>query len=329
MRIVRDTWSELVERRLWPVALLLVAALVAVPLVLAKPAAQSGAGAPAVPATAGAANASQQAEPIVSLATDGDPSAPLRGHAKNPFVQQHVPARVTSTSTTTASGRSGGAGTPSGTSGGGSGRGGSIPHGGATTPPKTYLYASVDVRFGRAGFPLQEIKDVPRLAPLPNATDPVLIFMGTRSDHETAVFMISTDVHAQGQIRCVPSKELCEAIELRRGGIALLDVTAADGSVTQYELDLTKVTLHQTTSQAKASAAYARSSRAGIALVRRSASAAAVASALRWSSADGVLEPAPGGTYLERDGSAPADALGVPQASAGAVQQPPVLTPLP
>lgn len=334
MRSVRDLFGELVQRRLWPVALLLVVGLVAVPVVLAKHGApQSGSDTPPPPPaaagpTAGAPGAGQPAEPIVSAAASPDAGAPLRGQAKDPFVQQHVPPKVTSTSTATAPGGSGRAG-GSGGSGGTGPAGNAIPHGGTTAPPKTYLYSSVDVRLGRAGFPLREIKDVPRLAPLPNATSPVLIFMGTRSDHETAVFMISTDVHAQGQVRCVPSIQLCEAIELRRGGIALLDVTAADGSVTQYELDLTDVTLHQTTSKAKASAAYARSSKAGIALARRSASAAAVGSALRWSPADGVLVAVPGGTYLQRDGSAPADALTTPQASAGAVQRPPVLTPLP
>lgn len=332
MRGVRDLFGELVQRRLWPVAMLLVVGLVAVPVVLAKHGApQSGSDMPpppaAVGAAAGAPGAGTASEPVVSASASPDAGAPLRGQAKNPFVQQHMPPRVTSRSTSAAAG---GAGRAGGSGGGGTGpAGNAIPRGGSTTPPKTYLYSSVDVRFGRAGFPLREIKDVPRLAPLPNATRPVLIFMGTRSDHETAVFMISADVHAQGQARCVPSNQLCEAIELRRGGIALLDVTAADGSVTQYELDLTDVTLHETTSKAKASAAYARSSKAGIALVRRSAAAAAVRSELRWSAADGVLVAVPGGTYLERDGSAPADALTTPQASAGAVQRPPVLTPLP
>ena len=327
MKAIRDLFGELVERRLWPLAVLLVAGLVAVPVVLAKHTAPQAA-AELPPAAVGAPAAGQATEPVVSVAAGADAGAPLRGHAKDPFVQQHVPPRATSTATATAApGGAGATPTPAGSPGGSPGG-----SGGGSSPkpqPKTYVYATIDVRFGRAGFPLRAIKDVPRLAPLPNATDPVLIFMGMRSDHETAVFMVSTDVHVQGDGRCVPSKQLCEAIELRRGGVALLDVTAADGSVKQYELDLTEVTLHETTSQAKASQASARSSKAGIALVRHSAPAATVASVLRWSPADGVLLAVPGGTYLQRDGSAPADALATPQASAGAVQQPPVLTPLP
>src|SRR5690349_22580206 len=36
MNLITDTWRGLIQRKLWPVALLLVGALVAVPLLLAK-----------------------------------------------------------------------------------------------------------------------------------------------------------------------------------------------------------------------------------------------------------------------------------------------------
>ena len=45
MTLITDTWRQLVERRLWPIALLLLAALVAVPVLLAQPGARAGAGA--------------------------------------------------------------------------------------------------------------------------------------------------------------------------------------------------------------------------------------------------------------------------------------------
>jgi hypothetical protein len=297
MRAVRELWTELVERRLWPVALLLVAALVAVPILLAKqPSAEQSAavGTDAPPLAAIAAQ--PPGEPVVSVAA-GVVQAPLIGRAKDPFHQQFVPARAsTAGSAAPPSGGpttgSGGSGAPTGGSGGGSGSGGS--GGNATPAPRTYVYASVDVHFGRAASPLTEIKDVPRLAPLPNATDPILIFMGTRADHQTAVFMLSTDVKAQGDGRCVPSAKTCEAIELRRGGVALLDVTGADGFVTQYELDLDSVALHTTTSKATASAS------------------ALTAAHVAW---------------LQRDGAVPAGET--PQATAGAAPRAPVLTPLP
>jgi len=327
MRALRDLFGELVQRRLWPVAVLLAVGLVAVPVVLAKHGAPQSGSDMSPPAAAGAAaaapGAGQPAEPIVSAAASPDAGAPLRGRAKNPFVQQHVPPTVSST--TTASAAPGGTGTtPSGTAGGGAspGSGGSAP----APQPKTYVYATVDVRFGRAGNPLREIKDVPRLTPLPSATHPIVIFMGTRSDHATAVFMLSADVKAQGDGRCVPSVRTCEAIELRRGGVALLDVTANDGSVTQYELDLTDVALHTTTSRAVASAAAARHSAVGKRLLHTNAAQVALARALHWSVAAAALT----GTrlaWLTRDGSGAG--AGTPEASAGSVTSPPVLSPSP
>jgi hypothetical protein len=164
----------------------------------------------------------------------------------------------------------------------------------------------VDVRFGPAAGPLRTIVDVPRLAPLPSAAKPVVVFLGTRRDHETAAFLVSTDVHAQGDGTCVPSTEVCQAIELRAGQVAFLDVRAADGSVTQYELDLDKVVLHETTSKAKAQSAYARVSRAGARTMRRLVRSSAVNTGataprlripFRYAAGSGVLHIAP---YMSR-----------------------------
>ena len=68
MSFVTDTWRQLVRRRLWPVALLLLAALAAVPFVLAKD--PEPAAVPAAPAgNAGSPTlAEDSGDPIVSLA---------------------------------------------------------------------------------------------------------------------------------------------------------------------------------------------------------------------------------------------------------------------
>jgi len=280
MRPLRNALNELVERRLWPFALLLVLALVAVPVLLAKPgsAGDSGSATATMPAdspAAAAASASADAppggDPVVSVAQAREPKAPLRGHAKNPFRQQHVAASTqtsTTASTATAPSSGGSSGTtaptaPSGTGGSG-GSGNPAP---PNTEP-TYQYATIDVRFGHAGHTLRTIRDVPRLAPLPNATHPIIVFLGMRRDRETAVFLVSTDVHVQGLGHCTPSRLDCEAIALRRGETAFFDYTQSDGNVQQYELDLDAVTLHTTHSQALAQQAYARVSRVGKRLIR-------------------------------------------------------------
>jgi hypothetical protein len=283
MRPLRNLANELVERRLWPVALLLALALVAVPLLLSKPASPADDGAPdaTMPAQAPAAAAAAAArtpgdtppggEPVVAVAQADQPNAPLRGRAKNPFRQQHTQDAVTSGGSAPSAGAAGspsGAGSDGsgGTSGGTGGSGGSGGTGGGEPQP-TFEYASIDVRFGRAGHRLRTIEDVPRLAPLPNASHPIVVFLGMRRDRERAVFLVSTDVHVQGLGQCVPSQKLCEAIELRRGETAFFDYTRADGDVEQYELDLDDVTLHTTASKAVAQRAYARVSRVGKLLV--------------------------------------------------------------
>lgn len=305
MRPVRDLWSELVERRLWPIPLVLLAALVAVPLLLAKPASKSGgddAAATAAPpaAVAAAAGLHTPEGPVVSVSEQSSTGgAPLRGHEKNPFRQQHVPPKpkVAGAAVDTGSAPSTGPTTPP-TSGGDNGGAGTEPQ----PPQKTYELVSIDVRFGTAAGPKRKIADVPRLTPLPNAAKPVVVFLGMRRDRETAVFLVSTDVHAQGDGRCVPSKKVCQAVELRQGQVAFLDVSGDDGSVTQYELDLDRVSVHETTSKAEAQSAYARTSRAGSRVLRKRARSSAVNTGaarrpqripFRYAAGSGVLHIAP------------------------------------
>lgn len=322
MTQLRDLLNDLVEKRLWPVALLLVGALVAVPLVLAKSAPSGGGSSetpPAAVAATPAAGAPAPGEPVVSVA-QGDQSvtAPLGGRAKDPFHQQYVPATPAAT-TTTATATSG---TTTPAPGGTSGAGGSgTASGGGTTAPKPIQYAIVhlDLRFGKAAGTLKTYRDVARLTALPSSESPVAIFLGIRKDLKTAVFMLSTDVHAQGDGTCTPSRKDCEAVELKEGQTELLDVAANDGKVTQYELDLVKVTIDWTTDKQQAQAAYARASHAGQRLLHDRAATSAVASGLRYSAQQGVLLPVPAPflTAEPASGSAGA-ATSVPRAVASA-----------
>jgi hypothetical protein len=277
MRPLRNLLNELVERRLWPVALLLVLALVAVPLLLSKPAGSTdtGTSATTTPAEAPAAAAAAArkpsdtapgGDPVVSVAQADEPNAPLRGHAKNPFRQQHEEAQPSASTTSTSGGASSGSGTGS-TGGTGSG-------GGDQQTTRVYWYPSIDVRFGTPGRSLRLIEDLPPLTALPRAQKPVVIFLGVfRRDPSTAGFLISSDVHVQGTYRsaCYPERNPCLAITMRRGDVVFFDYREADGTVVQYELDLVDLTRRLTDSPAKASAAYARSSRLGRRALRRAA----------------------------------------------------------
>jgi hypothetical protein len=293
MRPLRNLLNELVERRLWPVALLLLVALVAVPLLLAKPAsspddATSSAPPPAAAQAAAAAVRRAPAEvppggeAVVAVAQADQPDAPLRGSKKNPFRQQHVSPEpnLSGSSTATSAGTSNGTGE---TGSGDTGSGGTV-----TQPPvRMYWYPSIDVRFGHAGRKLSLIEDFPPLAALPRAQKPVVIFLGVRRrDHETAGFLVSTDVRVQGTYRsaCFPDADPCQVIAMRRGDVVFFDYTEVDGSVVQYELELLNLTRRVTDSPARADAAYARSSR----LARRALRHAARRASARHAPAHGA-----------------------------------------
>jgi hypothetical protein len=307
MSSLRTIWSDLVEKRLWPVAVLLLAGLVAVPLLLARSPADSSETTATTPAAVAAAATAVPTEPAVSVVGESSGSAPLRGRAKDPFKQQHVPPK----SETADGGGTAPVETPpadTGTTAPDDGDGSST--GGApstpSTPPKTYSVATIDVRFGPVSGPQHTHEDLQRLRALPSANRPIVVFLGMRKGLDTAVFLISSDVHVQGQGSCTPSRTECTAIELREGDVVLLDVTDDDGRVTQYELDLPKITVTRTTSKADAEHAYARVSRAGSRLLARRMRASASNTLAgdqpqripyRYAATRGVLHIAP---YLSR-----------------------------
>jgi hypothetical protein len=204
----------------------------------------------------------------VSVVGESTSDAPLRGKAKDPFKQQHVPPKAK----TADGGGTAPVETPpadSGTAGNGDGSSSGGAPSTPSAPPKTYSMATIDVRFGPTSGPRHTHENLPRLRALPSANRPIIVFLGMRKGLDTAVFLISSDVHVQGQGSCTPSRAECTAIELREGDVVFLDVTADNGKVTQYELDLSSITVTRTTSKSDAEHAYARVSRAGSRLFAR------------------------------------------------------------
>ena len=132
MSFVTDTWRQLVRRRLWPVALLLVAAIAAVPLLLGKDP-EPAAAPPAPTADSGAKLAVDTSDPVVKVASaDGARRRRVLGAAKDPF--EPAPAKKvkksqssgqgsatpTATSTPDSSPTTSGGGSTTTTTGGGS-----------------------------------------------------------------------------------------------------------------------------------------------------------------------------------------------------------------
>src|SRR3954454_18083834 len=86
MKPLRDIWLDLVDRKLWPLAALLVIALVAVPVLVSR-SASGGAGGSDV-----AAALPPAATPVVSTSqTSTTGGVYVGGRARDPFAQQHVP----------------------------------------------------------------------------------------------------------------------------------------------------------------------------------------------------------------------------------------------
>jgi hypothetical protein len=272
MSAVRTIIADLVDRRLWPVALALVAALVAVPVLLG-----GGSSEPVAVSSdpiANVAPAGTTAKAAISVSEPQTARQNRPGPVRNPFKQHHTKTADTVTNTTTApAGSTSSDVTSSGGGGGGGGDfpgmsvtplgGGSSPSGqGAKPAPVVKDIWRLNLRFGEAGD--QHVRhDVPRLTPLPSATDPFFVFLGILSDGKTAVFLISSDATATGDGKCKPNPTQCDTIEMRAGDTEFFDVAQGNAGVVQYELDLLKIIHDKVSGKAAAARAGRHVSRAG------------------------------------------------------------------
>jgi hypothetical protein len=247
MNLITNTWRQLIGRKLWPIALLLVAALVAVPMKLAK---SPEAAAPIPAATmAKAEQAEADAKPVVQLKTAAEPQAKKRrrvlGQSKDPFEPAPLPKKKKA--------KAAAAATPAATEdpGTSSGGGGSSapPSSGPTTPAVpsvTFPKGALKVRFGDAdATTTAELPTfyINRLEPLPNTDTPVLVFEGTRDGGRSAVFSIPGDITAVGDGHCDPSPQDCAELKLRAGQSEFITVKGGgqNGADVQFELDLVKI----------------------------------------------------------------------------------------
>jgi hypothetical protein len=255
MNALADPFKQLVDRRLWPIALLLVAALVAVPFLLSKD--------PEVSQPLPVATTEQAAPPetasVVTL-SDADKRDRLRavlGARKDPFrpAQIHHVRQATDgltdpgVSTAVDTGNAGSGGEATG--GVGPSFGGETP-GVETIPtpvPPTYELYSLKVRFGPTDGELVT-RNVKRLTGLPGGTHPAVLYLGLTNDLKSAVFMVDNGVEALGDGRCDPTPEDCQTLTLRKGETEFF--TRGDK---QYELDLVGIYSKQTRDGAKAAAA--------------------------------------------------------------------------
>ena len=251
-----DVWHDLRAKRLWPVALVLLAGIVAVPLVLAKKAEEPAVAPPAPAADAKAPEPEGPAELAEvkledlgqgsgsSLSSFDDPSNPFApppkvlnrirdegdgegapaaggsgGGAPAPSIEGDVNFNI---------GSGGGAGADTGTGGTGGGSTGDTGNTGDTgdtpAPPvdggektTTVSYTYVaDVTF-RANDRRRKIKGLEKLDILPDRANPLLIFLGVTENAGNAVFLVDSTLKAAGEGSCKPSNSDCAFLYLGPG----------------------------------------------------------------------------------------------------------------
>jgi hypothetical protein len=231
-----DLWQDLREKRLAPVAVLLAVALVAVPIVMLKPASgDSGEDTPAPAAAQAPGLPSVEAVDVSGKGSDlgvFDPKDPFqprgakRGKESGDGIAQLVGGSSTSTLPgTTTSQTGGGSGDASlSPAGPGSdpysnnpveddGSSGTDPVEDDQKPTTTYYTYVVDVNFGVRGSERKR-KGVRRLDLLPNSGNPLLVFLGVSSDRKKAVFLADSTVSQAGEGKCKPSIETCTFVHL-------------------------------------------------------------------------------------------------------------------
>jgi hypothetical protein len=219
-----DIWSDLREKRLWPVAVALLVGVLAVPVLLSKPAADVPAAAPSsVAAPEGPAVAGQvlpadleAAKPLLETSTlnefdSKDPFKPLKALEK---VEQAAGVEPTPTDGL-AGGATGGA-EPGDLGGGETGGGGG--GGGGETPSvqeeerTVFTYQAVVELTTASGI---KKRTVDRLGILPRASNPLLVFLGVSADDNgEAVFLVDSTVTQGGEGRCRPSAATCSFLYL-------------------------------------------------------------------------------------------------------------------
>jgi hypothetical protein len=231
-------WNDLRARRLLPVAALLLAGLVAAPILLAKKAEE-----PAAPSPEPTATQSKDGQPrgpeelaqvkLEDTLGEGTGSSLSAFDASDPFAPPREvieAARRAATGGDLTGGDTGGTGTGTGTdtgdTGAGTGTGGETPDTGTGDTPDTgtgdgdtqtteFTYV-LDVTFWANGR-RRKLEKLEKLDMLPSEAAPLLIFMGVSENAGNAVFLVDSTLETTGEGKCKPNRSDCAFLYLGAG----------------------------------------------------------------------------------------------------------------
>ena len=273
-----DLWHDLREKRMAPVAAVLVLALVAVPVLLAKPAEEASA--PAVKTSAPKKLNQDQLAALAQVklgeeesgagSTLGvfDPSNPFKP-PKGAIKKERTSSSSNAGPTSGPTGSSGGSGgtSPSDPTGGSGGGGtGGTGGGGTTTTTTLYKYV-VDITFTANGR-TRRIKGLEKLDMLPNQSSPLLIFLGVTPKGSDAVFLVDSTLSAAGEGRCKPSEAECAYAFIGPGSRYMFTNEAGDSYDVKVD-EIRKVKISADGASAKAGSAKGARARASVGPARR------------------------------------------------------------
>ncbi|GAC1317970.1 MAG: hypothetical protein NVSMB25_06630 [Thermoleophilaceae bacterium] len=250
-----DLWQDLREKRLWPVAVGLIAAIVAIPFILFKPVAAGPqqqlptvstrptvARFPIVTVTSGPSGQSKldsfeahnPFHPLSDVtsapaAASGPKTAALGPSASAPKVRvASAPSTATSRATAPVT-------TPAAPS---SRSRLAAP---ATSTKMVYFRFSPEIRFGTPGS-LKTLKRVKLLSLLPTPKQPILAFMGISSDYRSATFFLSDPgFQATGKSSCNATGVACRFIKLTLDGKHGSETFVSTDGRTRYDLKLLRI----------------------------------------------------------------------------------------
>ena len=240
MSFLSNMIKELRERKLWPIAIVLIIALVAVPLLLSKKAPTNLVTQP----TGGLPYSTGTALPAISVETkQGD--SKLAGRGRNPFTPQGGTTTTTTTTTASivattpssgASGATGSTGSSTVSSGGGSTISSPVTTSPATTPAPTTTPTTpakpappaprgltakqsyqVSLAITTSGGGLNTIDPLERLSVLPSPQQPLLVELGVLQGGKRVLFAVEPGAAVSGAGTCTPGPIDCEILSLAPG----------------------------------------------------------------------------------------------------------------
>jgi hypothetical protein len=243
MSFARNIIRDLVEKRLWPVALLMVVAIIAIPVLGGGTSSSNSSSDEALPTTPGATATAASAIELI-----GPPAVRTRaGKLVDPFRRSKVKEPDTTTTSSGSEPATGGATAPEDS---GSGTD-------TTTPAPSLAVYRTSVRFGTSDSdsPAKE-RRISRLTPLGELLNPAAMYLGVDAGGKHALFLLGPDATSDGEATCHGAN--CRVIALAPGETQVIDQTPLGAAPQQFDLEVASVTRHKLASAAKAANARKR-----------------------------------------------------------------------